>query len=163
MNPMVAGLIGNWQMNGILTLRTGQPFGLGSNGCPGTYGVCHPDLVPGKDPKNAPAGGRNPDHWFDTTAVTYPHAQANGFGTPGTLGNQSNSGPPTRTMDVSLFKDFPITERVRVQFRAEGFNIANTPQFSSPDNYLPDANFGKITSTQSNLERHFQLSLRVQF
>ncbi len=163
MNPMVAGLIGNWQMNGILTMRTGPPFGLGSNGCPGTYGVCHPDLVPGKDPKNAPAGGRNPDHWFDTTAVTYPHAQANGFGTPGTLGNQSNNAPPTRTMDVSLFKDFPITERVRVQFRAEGFNIANTPQFSSPDNYLPDANFGKITSTQSNLQRHIQLSLRVQF
>jgi hypothetical protein len=64
---------------------------------------------------------------------------------------------------LSIFKDFQITERFKVQFRAEDFNIANTPQFGTPDNNLGDANFGKITYTQVGSERHIQFSLRLQF
>ena len=58
----------------------------------------------------------------------------------------------------------------KAQFRAESFNIANTPQFSQPDASLQDSkalggngNFGKITSTQAGLERHIQFSLRLYF
>jgi hypothetical protein len=76
---------------------------------------------------------------------------------------QSNTAPPTRTLDFSVFKDFPITERFRVHFRAESFNLTNTPQYNVPDLTLGDSNFGKITGTAAGSERHIQFALRVQF
>jgi hypothetical protein len=117
-----------------------------------------PDLVPGKNPNDAPASGQSPDHWFDTTAVTAPAPL-----TGGNLGLQSNYAPPTRSVDFSIFKDFRITERFRMEFRAETFNIANTPQYSTPDNNRQDTNFGVVTSTQSGSERHVQFELRMRF
>ena len=102
--------------------------------------------------------GRNPSEWFDTSAVTTPASL-----TEGNLGLQTNYGPPTRTLDFSIFKDFAFTERLRLQVRGEGTNIANTPQFSVPDNTLQDANFGKVTSTSAGTERHIQFQLRLQF
>ena len=73
-------------------------------------------------------------------------------------------------MDLSIFKDFRFTERIRMQFRAESFNLANTPLYNTPDNNLQDAkslggngNFGKITGTAAASERHIQLSLRLRF
>jgi hypothetical protein len=76
---------------------------------------------------------------------------------------QTNNAPATRSVDFSIFKDFAFTERFKLQFRAESFNIANTPQFSTPDNTLGDSNFGKVTGTQTGSERHVQFALRLQF
>jgi hypothetical protein len=157
-NRAIDFALGGWQMNGILSLRTGNPFTLRANGCQGIFGGCSPDLVPGMDPNAAPAGGRNPGEWFNTAAVTAPAALSEG-----NLGLQTNYSPPTRNLDLSLFKDFAFTERFKLQFRAESFNLANTPQFGTPDNTLGDANFGKVTSTQTGSERHIQFSLRLQF
>jgi hypothetical protein len=158
MNGALQALLGNWQMNGILTLRTGVPYTLRYNGCQGVWGACRPDVVPGQDPNAAPAGGRNPSEWFNIANVMKPAPL-----TGGNIGLQSQTGPPTRTMDLSLFKDFPFTERWRLQFRAEAFNLANTPQFNTPDNNLQDANFGRVTSTQAGTERHIQFALRLMF
>ena len=117
------------------------------------------------NPNGAPAGGRTPDQWFDISSVTVPASL-----TGGNIGLQSQTGPPTRNLDLSVFKDFPITERFKVQFRAESFNLANTPQFSAPDNNLQNSRalggagtFGKITSTAVGSERHLQFELRLQF
>jgi hypothetical protein len=154
----VSWLVGNWQLNSVLTFRTGAPFTLGTNECVGTFGTCQPDVLPGKDPKNAPSGGRRPQEWFDTSAVVTPAP-----GTPGTLGVQSNNRPGQRNVDLSLFKDFPFTERFKIQFRAEAFNIANTPQWGIPDNTQGDTAFGQITSTQPNTQRHVQFALRFMF
>ncbi len=151
-------IVGNWQVNGILTLHTGFPFTLRSSGCQGVWNACRPDLIPGKNPANAPAEGRSPDHWFDVTAVA-PPAPLSG----GNLGLQSNYAPPTKMLDFSLFKDFPITERHRVQFRFESFNLFNTPQFGTPDNNRQNNNFDKVTSTQPGSERNIQFSLRYRF
>ena len=81
----------------------------------------------------------------------------------GNLGMQSNTGPPTKTLDFSIFKDFAFTERFKLEFRGEALNVANTPQFSTPDQKLQDANFGRITSTLAGTERHIQFQLRLQF
>ncbi|MCU1239071.1 MAG: TonB-dependent receptor, partial [Candidatus Solibacter sp.] len=158
MNRALNFIAGDWQANGILSLHTGSPFTLRSNGCQGVWNACRPDLVPGKNPQDAPPNGRNPDHWFDITAVAPP-----GPLTGGNLGLQSNYAPPGRALDFSLFKDFPFTERWRVQFRAEGFNVANTPQYATPDNNRQNATFGQVTSTNPGTERHIQFSLRLRF
>ena len=158
LNRAVDALLGNWQMNGILSLRTGNPFTLRANGCQGVFNGCSPDLVAGMNPNAAPADGRNPSEWFNTAAVTTPASL-----TEGNLGLQTNYSPPNRNLDLSVFKDFPFTERIRLQFRAESFNLANTPQFSTPDNTLGDTKFGQVTGTATGSERHIQFSLRLQF
>jgi hypothetical protein len=158
MNPVLNSVVGNWRVNAILTLRTGVPYTLRSNGCQGVWNACRPDAVSGKDPNGAPSIGRGPDLWFDTSAVAPPTTL-----TGGNLGLQSNYGPPARSLDFSLFKDIRITERFGLQFRTESFNIANTPQFNVPDNNRQDKNFGVVTSSYSGSERHVQFSLRMQF
>ena len=160
----VDSIVGNWQINGILTLHTGNPFTLRSNGCVGIWASCFPNLVPGKNPNAAPSGGRSPDHWFDTTAVTAISTLSSPANvTQGNLGLQSNTSPPTKTLDFSVFKAFPITERFRAEFRAEATNLFNTPQFSTPDNNVQDGNFGVVTGTNPGTERHIQFAVRMRF
>jgi hypothetical protein len=159
LNKWLQAIAGDWQMNGILSLRTGQPYTLRATGCQAVTdsGYCGPELIAGSA-NAAPPGGRTPTEWFNTA----------NFGPPaplslGNVGLQSNYSPPTRSLDFSLFKSFTITERWAVQFRAESTNLFNTPQFSVPDNNFQDANFGRVTATQAGSERHIQFQLRLQF
>ncbi|MDQ2898899.1 MAG: carboxypeptidase regulatory-like domain-containing protein [Acidobacteriota bacterium] len=168
LNRAVDIVAGNWHANGILTLRTGPPYTIAGTSCQGNWNRCVPDLVSGGNPNAAPSAGRSPGtngQWFDIGAFAIAAPL-----TGGNLGLQSNTAPPTRTMDFSVFKDFAFTERFRLQFRGEAFNIANTPQFSTPDASLGDSklaggngNFGKVTSSIAGTERHVQFSLRLQF
>jgi hypothetical protein len=168
LNRGVDLIAGNWHVNGLLTLRTGPPFTIAGTSCQGNWGRCVPDLVAGKDPNATPSGGRSPGSnglWFDPAAFAIAAPL-----TGGNLGLQSNTAPPTRTLDFSIFKDFAFTERFRLQFRGEAFNIANTPQFSQPDASLSDSkiaggngNFGKVLGSITGTERHLQFSLRLQF
>jgi hypothetical protein len=158
MNGALNAIAGNWHVNGVLTLHTGQPYTLRASGCEGVWASCYPELLPGKNANAAPPGGRTPTEWFNTANVTKPAPL-----TEGNLGLQTNYAPPTKTVDLSLFKDFPFTERWKLQFRAESYNIANTPQFSVPNNNLGNAQFGEVTSTAAGSERHIQFALRLQF
>jgi hypothetical protein len=158
MNRAADAIIGNWQTNGILTLHTGQPYTVSAGGCQGVWAGCFPDLVTGANPNAAPAGGRTPSEWFNTANFTAPASL-----TEGNLGDNTNYGPPLRNLDFSVFKDFVFTERVRMQFRTEVFNLANTPQFNFPDSGYGDTNFGKITSTLPGTERHIQFGLKLLF
>ncbi len=163
MNRIVNSTVGNWQVNGILTVHTGQPYTLRSNYCVGIYASCFVDLVSGQNPQAAPSNGRSPDLWFNTAAVAKPAKAADGSTGMGNLGLQTQTAPPTRTLDFSIFKDFAITERWKVQFRAEATNLGNTAQYGTPVNNLQDSNFGRVTSTPSGSERHVQFQLRLQF
>jgi hypothetical protein len=182
MNKAADLIAGGWQTNGILSLRTGQPFTITGAACQGQWGICRPDLVVGKNPNAAPSNGRSPGTnglWFDTSGFQVAYQDASqGIYTGGNLGLQSNTGPPTRTLDMSVLKNFTITERIRMQFRAEAINVANTPQFSTPDGSLGDAkipangtlpsingngNFGKVLGANVGTERHVQFQLRLSF
>jgi hypothetical protein len=152
-------IAGGWQANALASFRTGNPYTIRATGCQGVFqGGCSPDVVPHVNPDQEPARGRNPSQWFNTANFRAPSPL-----TQGSLGLQTNTAPPTRTVDFSLFKNFAITERWLVQFRAESFNIGNTPQFGVPVNTLGQAKFGQITSTQTGSERHLQFQLRLQF
>jgi hypothetical protein len=161
MNRIADAALGGWQVNGILSLRTGQPYTLDSSGCLAVNnGGCGPEITPGKSADAAPAGGRTPTEWFNTSNFLPVGSQ--GY----SLGNvplQTNTGPPTRTLDFSIFKDFAFTERIKLELRAEGTNVANTPQFSTPGNNQSSSNFGQITSTNAGTERHIQFQLRLRF
>ena len=162
MNSAANAILGDWQANAIITLQSGPAFNLGTrNASCGCGGTVRPDLVAGKNPNDAPSGGRTPDLWFDTSAVTSPTP-----GTYGNLGNYAIYGPGTRNMDFSLFKDFPINERFRFQFRTEFFNLFNTPQFNGNeglDKTEGNDSFGRINSTLAGTERHIQFALRFEF
>lgn len=143
-----------WQLNGVLTLRSGSPFSPNLfddyNGT-GEF-FPRPDLV--GDPY---AGTHTPDRFLNLSAFKVP-CTLNGTGDtsaaaciPGTqhfgsLGRNALIGPGYRNFDFSIFKTTPITERVKLQLRAEIFNLFNHPNFSSPllPNFSVDASTNGI-------------------
>ncbi|HXJ44617.1 MAG TPA: TonB-dependent receptor [Bryobacteraceae bacterium] len=165
MNRGLDAIAGGWHANGLLSLRTGVAYTLIGT-CQGVWGRCEPDVIPGVSPNQAPPGGRTPGQWFDIASFRIAAPL-----TGGNLGLQSMTGPPTRTLDFSMFKDISFTERCRLQFRAEATNLTNSNQFSIPTSQnVADAkafggngNFGKIVSTVAGTERRVQFQLRLSF
>lgn len=151
-------LVGGWQLNTIVTLASGTPFDVTVNGNPGNRA----DLI-------KPIVYKKSLHeWFDTSAFAHPpvvSASDAVYTRPGTLGRNQMFGPAYRDMDLSLFKNFPLyPERVIGQFRAEAFNLTNTPAFSNPDGNLDDgSNFGVINSVHNRSERQLELAFRITF
>ena len=73
------------------------------------------------------------------------------------------SGPPQRQVDFSIFKDFQISERIRTEFRAEMFNMTNTPSFNIPTTTnFQSSVFGRLDSQRNN-PRQIQLALKLYF
>ena len=79
--------------------------------------------------------------------------------TPRTLGTR---GPGQKNWDLSVFKTFNFTERLKAQFRAEALNAFNSPIFHSPVTNLSSGDFGVI-NTMDNFSRQLQLAIRVTF
>jgi hypothetical protein len=69
-------------------------------------------------------------------------------------------GPGLKNIDFSLFKNFALIERVSLQFRAESFNLTNTPSFSDPNQNFSNNAFGRIYGT-SNAARQVQVGLKL--
>jgi hypothetical protein len=114
---------------------------------------------------------RGVDGWFNPAAFTEPQSVRNAKGNPITMfGNAARRvarGPGSRNLDFSLFKNFRIRERANVQFRAEAFNLTNTPTF-----FLPSANNASLTigtpsfgqlSSSSATGRQVQFGLKLAF
>ena len=135
-------LLGGWQANGLATLQTGLPYTPQLQTSTTNCCTSRPDRIANG---TLPSGQRSIDRWFDTTAFTTPP--------PFTYGNAGRDilfGPGRVNFDMSLFKDFPVRERLRVQFRAEAFNIFNTPQFGQPNASIGNAQAPVISSTVGN-------------
>ena len=79
---------------------------------------------------------------------------------PRTLSNVR--GPGTHDVDLSLFKNFLITDRLKLEFRAEAFNLLNQVVFGLPNTTFSSGQFGVIT-TQTNTPRQIQLALKAVF
>ncbi|MGA9995966.1 MAG: TonB-dependent receptor [Pyrinomonadaceae bacterium] len=158
-----------WQLNGILTLRSGNPFHVNLfddyNGT-GEF-FPRPDLV--GDPF---AGTNGPDMFLNLSAFKVPCTlDPAGDGSaasclPGTqhfgsLGRNSLIGPSYRNFDFSVFKTTPITEQVRLQLRAEIFNLFNHPNFSSPllPSFAVDASFNGIDPVTGRGQGFFPITV----
>jgi hypothetical protein len=159
-------IISGWTTNWILTLQDGQPFTVGcvTATTSGGFG-CNALTVPGQD---IYAGPHNVNNFVNPAAFANPPAAtAIGQSNFAPLGGSATqgSGPPLRRFDFSIFKQFKITERSRLEFRAEAFNLTNTPDFQYPTtlNFLDTKSFGKITSTRDNPNdpREIQFGLKL--
>jgi hypothetical protein len=158
---VVDKLISGWQLNGILTFASGQPFGALVDGDNAVIGGFYAPRANRLRDGNLPSGQRTPNRWFDASAFATPPR-----GTFGNSGRNILDGPGTKLYDFSLFKNTYIGERFNVQFRAEFFNIFNHPNFLAPlgagfDKVNAPASFGIIT--QARNAREIQFGLKVIF
>jgi len=156
-NGFVNTILGGWQANGILTLASGQPllFYTAANNSYTYGGGQHPDVVGNP----VLSSGKSIYEWFNTAAFAQPANFTSGNLARTYTGVRADW---TRNLDFSLFKNFRITERFQLQFRAESFNLTNTPVFSAPGTTINGANFG-VSTGQSNPPRNIQLALKLLF
>jgi hypothetical protein len=177
-----AGLVlGGWQVNGILSLGTGTPLSFS-----GTSSVLHAPgnnntlnwFGPGKIPILHGAGPGK--QWFQGTICNFNSAKgalvttqcfaqpgaevAAGQPVPfefGNLGWNPIDGPGFWNLDASVFRNFSITERWKLQIRGEAFSVINTPQWNNPSTDINSTNFGYITGAGGS--RSIQLAAKIIF
>ncbi|MGD0128379.1 MAG: hypothetical protein ABSF46_23720 [Terriglobia bacterium] len=149
LNQIVSG----WQTAGIITISDGKPFS-----------VTFDSSVEGWPSNRADIVGNphvsNPSHqqWFNPAAFAVPQPYTFGDSAPNSL-----YGPGFSNWDMGIFKIFPLSERIRLQFRAELFNWLNHPSFGNPNSDISvPSQVGQIISTSSN-PRSVQFALRLDF
>ena len=159
-NSVVNGVLGNWQMSGILSLHSGFPITIQARDVSGTFSRGAKANCIG--PSSGPQGVGQGTSWFNaaTNTATAAFAQP-ASGTFGTCGNNTVRGPGLSDFDLGVQKDFPVSESKRFQFRAEFLNLTNTPFFNAPDRNVTSATFGQVLSAQG--ERNIQFGLKFYF
>ena len=142
-------IIGGWQLNGIFRAQSGSPFDIRNGGIR-------------VDVNGDPYGSGTTEDYLRRAAFTIAPT-----GRFGTLERNSLRTPSTRQLNLGVSKNFNFTERTKIQFRAEAFNLTNSPQLTGPNTNLGDADpvfgFGRIRGTQGDSERQIQLGLRLEF
>jgi hypothetical protein len=160
-------LVKGWSVNSIYFWSSGTPFVVQNpNGVQSGINL-------GNDRPNqiAPVALSNPtpQEWFNVNAFAL---QA-----PGTLGDERRNqvfGPPSRSLSLSLFKEFPIHEAIHLQFRVEAFNLLNQANYANPGSTISTysaagvsqagGGFGTITSLNPGIDmREIQLALKLLF
>lgn len=165
----VDAVLGGWQMNSVWQWQSGLPFTPSYRDCNNDRdtGWCRPDLV-GDWKLDNPTR----DAWFKITSVPLTaNGQTDGpwrrpqRGQFGSVGRNRLLGPSFWNVDTSFFKNFQITERVKMQFRAEGFNILNHINFNQPNSCVDcPGSAGRITSMLgSATPRQWQFALRLEY
>jgi hypothetical protein len=163
--------IGGWQLNGITVVQSGLPFTpIVSSGTAdimaGPGGPVRPNIVgdpnrPGPVAANptcvAPTSIHNPTNWFNPCAYVVPVAAF------GDAGRNSLVGPSFVNFNFSIFKNFSITERWKLQFRTEIFNIFNHTNLGLPNPNIDLGGAGQITTTVNQAQLSSQTSRLVQF
>jgi hypothetical protein len=156
-------ILSGWQMNGLWTWESGLPLDMNissaSLNAPGN--INRPNVSGSPQVFGADGPGQL---YFDSSKFSAPP--------PNTFGNVGRNvlvGPRLFEIDFSIFRRFRIGERANLEFRAESFNLTNTPHFDRPDTTFGDAAFGQVTtargtqSVQVNENRALQFSLRLFF
>ncbi len=155
LNRFFNGLLGGWQLNGDLTFQSGFPL-----------------PFPNADPVAArsarlPGDQRTRERWFDITLWRDASGRPVPTQAPFTLRSFPTRFPdvrfaPLKNLDLSMFKDFAVTEDMKLNFRAEWYNITNTPWFPRLDTTSVTAsNFGSLNLAQVNTAKRLILGLRL--
>jgi hypothetical protein len=153
-------VVGGWQVNAIVTIQSGDTLTIGALNTIGAFTAAARANNNGRSGRIEGDARARLNRWFDTSVFSQP--------APFTFGNLGVRVPDlfnhyTNNWDFSLFKVFSLTERFRMQFRAEAFNGLNRVRFSGPNtNVNAGAAFGAVT-TQANAPRQVQLALKLLF
>ncbi len=159
-----AAILGGWQVNTLAAMYTGPPV---TPTAPGTV-------------LNTPGSGQyadclapvrkigSIDGWWDRSSLANPDTVDPRTPRFGTCGAGALRGPGLINVDFGVFRKFQFNERVSMQFRAEAFNVANTPHFANPVADVASASFGVVsavrnTGREGNDQRFFRLGLRLAF
>ncbi len=160
-------LAGGWASNFILQAQDGQPLTIGASGVTTTSGLGAFALkVPGVDPY---AGSHNAKQFLNPAAFANPVAATAGNLTAASLGGPGGqvAGPPFRRFDLSVVRRFTTLHEQYFEFRAEVFNLTNTPNFAQPGSlaFTSPSTFASISSTRDNPNdpRQIQLSGKYYF
>jgi len=159
-NRVLNYALGNWGVNGILFLSSGQPYDVGISGDIANTGMagCCSGYYERLDPVSNPnLANRTPSQWLSRSSFAVPAPF-----TFGTLGRNALRSDWNRSLDFSIFRQFPVTESKRFEFRFEAFNLFNTPIFGIPVQDYNNPNFGSVLST-SNTARQLQFGLKFYF
>ncbi len=169
-----AAVAGGWSLNGVFSHISGTPFSVSASStscnCPGNTQRAN-QVLPNVSATGSGLNGvpyMNPLAFAPVTTAAF-----------GTAGFDTVRGPGHTNLDLSLFRTFTITERFKLQLRAESFNLTNTPHFSNPGSsistvvYNPNGTvnslggFGQITSTAALGrvvdQRYFRFGFRIMF
>jgi hypothetical protein len=161
-NPILKGVFTKWQSNAIITLQTGLPFNVitGTDTAnTASLGSYRPNLV---HTATSNCGRGHLVGCIDSTAFTvsdlYPITTNYAYGN---AGRNLLHGPGAEVVNFSLFKTFPIRERLGFQLRFETFALFNHTNFNNPSATLNTGSFGNITSATGN--RNIQIGAKLQF
>jgi hypothetical protein len=154
-------LLDHWTLSTIVTFRSGPPLTIGSGGDTNLDGQGNDRANLVGDPFLDPNRSRSQavKQWFNTAAFRPPAAGMNG-----TSGRNLLDGPGLKTVDLGLFRNFPIREGMNLQFRAEITNAFNFVNLNNPNttfNASAASSFGTIQSAHAM--REMQLGLRFAF
>jgi len=156
---VAAWIAGGWQVTGIMSISSGQPFGITASStslnAPSNTQVAN-QVAPFKKLKGIGAANK----WFDTTAFRQPTTAAYG-----NTGQNAFVGPGSFNLDASVFRRFSITERVGLELRAEAFSLTNTPQYGNPSSNISNSDFGQINGASGNAtgNRTTELAGKITF
>jgi hypothetical protein len=160
-------VVKGWSINSIYYAQTGNPFTVYNASAQSNIGLGNdrPNMV-----HSSQSGfHRSLNQWFDVTRFKLQGLNL--------LGNEQRNqvyGPGTQALGFSLFKAFPIYEEAKLQFRAESFNLLNTPTFANPNETInaydangvavPNVGVGQIGSTTAaSSPRQLQFALKLIF
>ena len=152
---IVGKLVRDWQLSGIYSHQTGQPFTVTLSKDPTATGTtARPNRL---QDGSLPAEERSVRRWFDASAFVVP---------PGTSFGDSGRniirGPGLFNLDLNVMREFRFTERRRLQFRAEAFNLFNHPNLGLPAAVIGSPDAGRISSVVSP-ERQLQAAIKLYF
>lgn len=153
--PFKRKLIAGWQLSTILQAQSGNPVNIVTSNSMvnGLANTLRPDITgPAKVIGSA-------DRWFDTS-VFAPVARF------GNLGRNVVIGPRFNNLDIAVSRNIILTEKMRIQFRTEIFDLFNHTNFGQPGNMVGSPNFGRVTSTrfptgESGSSRQMQFAAKL--
>ncbi len=165
-NGLMSTLFGGWQLSGLATASTGRPVNITIKRSPsqlpdGNTSSQRPNLVPGQ---SIYAADQTTNNWFNPGAFVLPPK-----GTWGNLGRYATRGPGYYEIDTALQKNFRLTERFNLNFRAEAFNLFNHPIFDNPNGNSSSGGFGQIMgilntgAVGTGTPRRIEFAARVNF
>jgi len=169
-NAVVRAVSSGWTVSGIVSYTTGSPLAIVGTACTsgGILGTCIPNYNPSFSGNiringnygNGNVYGSSPTSYLDRTAFVAPTAYT--FGNAPRTGAYDLNAPYNASVDISVRREFPIHENIKLAFQCDAFNVNNAVHFGAPALNPDQASFGTLTS-QANQPRKLQFNMRITF